>query len=195
MSTDPEFAAACEHAAIQAVYAYQEEEYATLHDELSATPMMYHGLPFREYIQQFTPINEIKGNMAHLLWHQHLRHPSDYYLFHAHKHVKGVPWFAHMHAVLNKCPTCIQSKQTKEPAGSNTMCTTTVPYQGLMVDFSFSGTKSKDAGHAKDYLGLNGETSWILVTDHFSQCLHGDTQVSKATPLAWLHHFLKHHAP
>ena len=186
IATDPDFAAACEHAAIQAIYTYQEEEYATLHDELSAMPMMYHGLPFHEYIQYFMPVNTIKANTAWLLWHQCLGHPSDYYLFHAHKHVKGVPCFAHMHAVLDKCPTCIQSKQTKEPAGPNTTHTATVPYQGLSIDFSFSGMKSKDAAHEKDYLGLNGETSWILVTDHFSQCLHGDTRISKAMPLAWL---------
>ena len=186
MANDPNFATACECAAIQAVYAYQEEEYAMLHEELTATPMMYHGLPFHEYIQHFTPVNEIKADIVHLLWHQCLRHPSNYYLFHAHKHVKGVPCFAHMHAVLDKCPTCIQSKQTKEPAGSNTTCTAMVPYQGLSIDFSFSGMKSKDTAHAKDYLGLNGETSWILVTDHFSQCLHGDTQISKAMPLGWL---------
>jgi len=31
-----------------------------------------------------------------------------------------------------------------------------------------------------DYIGLNGETSWILVTGHFSRMKHGDTRVSKA---------------
>ena len=188
MANDPEFVADCEHATIQAIFAYQEEEYHKLRDELSAIPIVsgYHGLPFHEYIQQFTPVNEIKADMAHLLWHQHLRHPSDYYLFHAHKHVKGIPHFAHMHAVLDKCPTCIQSKQTKEPARSNSTCTATVPYQGMSIDCSFSGMKSKDPACAKDYLGLNGETCWILVTNHFSQCLHGDTHISKATPLNWL---------
>jgi len=34
-----------------------------------------------------------------------------------------------------------------------------------------------------DYIGLNGETSWILVTDHFSRMKHGDTRVSKASPI------------
>jgi hypothetical protein len=161
LANDPDFAAACECVAIHSVYAYQEEEYATLCEELTATPMMYHSLPFHEYIQCFTPVNEIKADTACLLWHQCLRHPSDYYLFHAHKHVKGVPHFAHMHAILDKCPTCIQSKQMKEPVGSNTTCTAMVPYQGLSIDFSFSGTKSKDTACEKDYLGLNGKTSWI----------------------------------
>ena len=195
LKSDPDFAAACERATIQAIYTYQEEEYATLRENLSVTPVMYHALPFHEYIQRSTPVNTIKADTERLLWHQRLGHPSDYYLFHAHKHVRGVPRFAHMHAVLDRCPTCMQSKQTKEPAGTNTTRTATTPYQGMSIDFSFSGTKSKDDAREKDYLGLNGETSWILVADHFSRCLHGDTRVSKATPLAWLRHFLENHAP
>jgi len=47
----------------------------------------------------------------------------------------------------------------------------------------------------EEYIGLNGETSWILVTDHFSRMKHGDTRVSKAPPIEWLRNFLKSHAP
>jgi len=47
----------------------------------------------------------------------------------------------------------------------------------------------------EDYLGLNGETSWILITDHFSGMKHGDTKASKASPINWLREFLKKHAP
>ena len=195
LAADPDFASACERATLQAIYAYQEEEYATLRDSLKTTPQMYHGLPFHEYIAKYTPINTIKADTERLLWHQRLGHPSDYYLFHAHKHVKGVPRFAHMHAVLDKCPTCIQAKQTKEPAGPSSTRSAAVPYQGLSIDFSFSGTTSKDTEREFEYLGLNGETSWILIADHFSRRLHGDTRVSKATPLSWLRHFLENHAP
>jgi len=46
-----------------------------------------------------------------------------------------------------------------------------------------------------DYIGLNGKTSWILVTDHFSRMKHGDTRVSKASPINWLRDFLEKHAP
>jgi len=46
-----------------------------------------------------------------------------------------------------------------------------------------------------DHIGLNGETSWILVTDHFSRMKHGDTRVSKASPINWLRNFLEKHAP
>ena len=88
--------------------------------------MNMHGLPFHEYIQQNTPVSSIQTETERLLWHQRLGHPSDYYLFNAHKYVKGVPQMNHQHAVLEKCPTCIQAKQTKEPAGSNSTRTATV---------------------------------------------------------------------
>jgi GAG-pre-integrase domain len=154
-----------------------------------------HKMPFHEYIHQYTPILTIQAETERLLWHQRLGHPSDYYLYNAHKHVKGVPQFQHEHPVLDKCPTCIQAKQTKEPAGPHTTRTATAPYQGLSVDFSFSGVKSKDKSREIDFVGLNGEASWILVSDHFTQRLHGDTRVSKASPIAWLRHFLKNHSP
>ena len=109
--------------------------------------------------------------------------------------MKGVPHFHHEHPVLDKCPTCIQAKQTKEPAGIHTTRTATAPYQGLSIDFSFSGIKSKDKDREADYLGLNGETSWILISDHFMHRLHGDTRVSKASPIEWLRHFLSNHSP
>ena len=35
----------------------------------------------------------------------------------------------------------------------------------------------------------------MLVTDHFSRMKHGDTRVSKASPIAWLSNFLENHAP
>jgi len=165
-------------------------------------------------------------------------------------------------------------RKTKNAAGGNTTRRAEQPYQGLSVDFSFSGTRSKNAfnwfpigtkvkkkfgdktfkgkvarnpedtterdpnatdfgettqswrveyedqeqqdcneremeriaygnlpcfdSHKHrddDYVGLNGETSWILVTDHFSRMKHGDTRVSKASPINWLMDFLEKHDP
>ena len=47
----------------------------------------------------------------------------------------------------------------------------------------------------QDYEGLNRETSWILVTDHFSKQLYGDARISKASPIQWLRHLLANHSP
>jgi hypothetical protein len=140
-------------------------------------------------------VANIKAATERLLWHQRLGHPSDYYLYNAHKHMKGVPKFKHMDPILDRCPTCIRAKQTKEPAGPNTTRIASNPYQGLSIDFSFSGTKSKNEERQRDYKGLNGETCWILVTDHFSRMKHGDTRLSKGSPIHWMRHFLENHAP
>ena len=70
IADDPDFAADCERATIQAIYAYQEEEYATLRNELSSVPVMHHGLPFHEFIQRNTPVAAIKAETERLLWHQ-----------------------------------------------------------------------------------------------------------------------------
>eukprot|EP00980_Cylindrotheca_fusiformis_P020907 scaffold7928_cov68-Cylindrotheca_fusiformis.AAC.1 len=118
-----------------------------------------------------------------------------YYLFNAHKFIKGVPKFKHLDPILESCPTCIRAKQTKEPAGENPTRVATVPYQGLSIDFSFAGQKSKNSERAKSFVGFNGETCWILVTDHFSRMKHGDTRISKASPINWLRDFLTRHAP
>ena len=174
-----------------------------------------------------------------------------------------------MDSVLNICPTCVHSKQTKNAAGGNTTGTAEQP-----IDFSFSGARSKNTfnrfpigtkvkkkfgdkvfkgkvvrspedategdPNANDFgetaqswrvehedqeqedcneremeriaygnlpcfdphkqrdddcVGLNGETSWILVTNHFLKMKHGDTRVLKALPINWLRDFLEKHAP
>ena len=71
----------------------------------------------------------------------------------------------------------------------------TQPYQGLSIDFSFSGTTSADDDCRKDFEGLNKEIAWILITDHFTGMKHGDTRQSKASPIEWLRHFLNQYSP
>jgi hypothetical protein len=195
LTTDPSFSEECRRATIQNVFVHQEQLLRNLREELHLVPEEYHSLPFHEYIAMATPINVIKASTERMLWHQRLGHPSDHYLYNAHKHVDGVPKFKHQTPVLDECPTCIQAKQRKEPAGPNSTKTATMPYQGLSIDFAFSGTKSDDKSRADDYVGLNGETCYILVVDHASGMYHGCTRVSKATPLQWLETFLKHNSP
>ena len=49
---------------------------------------------------------------------------------------------------------------------------------------------SENKSRKAKYKGINGETCWILVTDHFTGMKHGDTRISKGPPLQWLAHFL-----
>ncbi|KAG7353842.1 hypothetical protein IV203_003197 [Nitzschia inconspicua] len=55
--------------------------------------------------------------------------------------------------------------------------------------------EDNDVERKKDFTGLNGETCWILVTDHFTRAVFGDTRVSKASPIEWLRSFLHQYSP
>ena len=46
-----------------------------------------------------------------------------------------------------------------------------------------------------DYVGLNGETCWILLSNHYSRIRHGDIRILKASPINWLKNFLTKHSP
>jgi hypothetical protein len=85
------------------------------------------------------------------------------------KYLKGVPRFLHMDPILGACPTCIRAKQRKTPAGPHSTRKATIRFQGLSIDFSFAGAPSANADRAADYIRFNGETCWILVSDHFSR--------------------------
>ena len=102
-----------------------------------------------------------------MLWHQRLGHPSDYYLYTAHKFINGVPKFKHNDPILERCPTYIQAKQPKSSGTGSTM-KATKPMQGWSVDVGYSGQTSKNKGHSHEYLGLHGETCWILIKEHFT---------------------------
>eukprot|EP00980_Cylindrotheca_fusiformis_P025420 scaffold13674_cov80-Cylindrotheca_fusiformis.AAC.1 len=155
MHKDPTFAEECEKATLYHIFAHQEKQYDQLRHEFERLPRNQHSLPFHEYIQKHAPVSAIRKETERLLWHQRLGHPSDYYLFNAHKFIKGVPKFKHLDPILESCPTCIRAKQTKEPAGENPTRVATVPYQGLSIDFSFAGQKSKNSERAKSFVGFN----------------------------------------
>ena len=110
----------------------------------------------------------------------------------AHKHIEGVPNMSKFSFNdLTRCATCIKSKLTKNAPGHRSLRDSlTTPYQGLYVDFGFAGRRSRDEhGNIKessrtDIEGLNGEVAWILISDGQTRMLHGDTRLSKASPLA-----------
>ena len=128
------------------------------------------------------------------MWHQRLGHPSDSYLYNAHKYIDGVPQFKHSDPVMDYCPVCTRSEQPKTHGGGTTMKATR-PWQGLSVDFAFTGQSRKDKNEYEDYLGLHGETCWILFKDHFTGLVLGKCLVSKATPLNFIRDLLQKHFP
>lgn len=192
---DEAFKKVCNQTAMYYIHAYQQREMSKLCNSMDAIPPKYHKLPFHDMLHDATPVAAIRAETTRLLWHQRLGHVSDHYLYNAHKHIDGVPRFKHIDPILDTCPTCIRAKQTKEAAGPNSTQSATLPYQGLSIDFGFAGTRSADSSLAKDYVGLNGETCWVLVSDHKTQMKHGSTRISKAAPLDWLAAFLQRYSP
>ena len=155
-----------------------------LNQLLCDIPHMFKGVNMRglkKIVDKTIPVYAIKAKTEKLLWHQQLGHPCNEYLYNTHKYITGVPKFDWQTPVLDQCPTCNQEKQTKVPAGPHSTYIATQPYQRLSIDFCFTGTSVKDSARKSDYEGINGETCWILVTDHFTGMKHGDARISKRT--------------
>ena len=75
------------------------------------------------------------------------------------------------------------------------------PYQGLFINFGFSGQVSYDkdrkvvpSSHVH-VEGINKESAWILIYDAQTKMLHDDCQTSKASPVKYLESFLQGYSP
>ena len=82
--------------------------------------------------------------------------------------------------------------------GDGVTRTATMPGQGLSLDFSFAGQALKNSHHEKkkrtnDYMGIHGETCYLLLYDHATERLDGICRQSKAPPIAWLRRWLTKH--
>ena len=73
----------------------------------------------------------------------------------------------------------------------------TCPFQGLFIDFGFLGQISHDkegkviTSSQEDVEGINRETAWILISDAQTKMYHGDTRLSKNSPIKYLESFLQ----
>ena len=146
------------------------------------------------WIRDSTPVNAIRTTTERMLWHQRLGHPSDQYLYTAHKFIDGVPTFKHFDPVLERCPTCIRSEQPKTPSTGTTKQASR-PWQGFAIDLGFPGQSRKDSSAYTEFVGLHGEKCWLIIKDLFSGIVIGDTFKSKAAPLNTLRNFLATFCP
>ena len=71
----------------------------------------------------------------------------------------------------------------------------TVCNQGISIDFGFMVQRSSDKKRQQNLIGLNGETCYALITDHFSGRLYGRAFASKAPPVEWINNWLANNAP
>ena len=69
------------------------------------------------------------------------------------------------------------------------------------MDYGFSGRISKDKdgnvieSSREDIEGINGKTSWLIISDGITRMLHGDYRLSKVSPIKYLESFLQQYAP
>jgi hypothetical protein len=55
--------------------------------------------------------------------------------------------------------------------------------------------KSRDSARHNNLVGLNGETCYVLLTDHFSGRIFGRAFATKAPPVDWINSWLASNAP
>ena len=149
---------------------------------------------FKDLLLKSIPVNTICVETDRILWHQRLCHLCDKYFYSAHKFIDVVPKFKRHSDVMSKCSTCIKAKMTKIDPGPNSTKRALHHGQGLAVDFSFSGVQSKKKVCCKDFVGINCETCWVLITDHHKSMQYGKKCRSKASLIEWLRSWLHAHS-
>jgi hypothetical protein len=102
-----------------------------------------------------------------MLWHQRLGHINFRRLSEMLRFEKGMPEFK-IPTELEACPICLTAKLRKVPAGNNTTMRATACNQGLSIDFGFMIQKSRDFARHNTLVGLNGESCYVLLTNHGS---------------------------
>jgi hypothetical protein len=110
-----------------------------------------------------------------------------------HRFVKGMPEFTIPNA-LEECPICLAAKLRKQPSGTATTMRSTTCNQGISIDFGFMVQRSSDKKRQHSLVGLNGETCYALITDHFSGRLYGRVFGTKAPPVDWDNNWLANNA-
>ena len=132
---------------------------ADLHLELKKLPRIWvKMIPFEKLIKQSYPIHalNLRDDTEKLLCHHRLGHTCDQYLYNTHKYIDGVPKLSNTtYKVIDKRPTLIQANISKTPTGHGTTGVKTQPYQGLYIEFDFSGMTSDDNDQKNIYGGIN----------------------------------------
>ncbi len=145
-------------------------------------------------VEQSFAVNALGRSALRMLWHQRLGHLNFRRLSELHKHTRGMPALS-LPDTIDECAVCMSSKLRKTSRGHANTMTTTECLQGLGIDFAFMVQKSADPKRFDNLVGHNGETCYVLITDHFSGRLIGRAFATKAPPVDWLNQWLANNAP
>ena len=134
----------------------------------------------------------LSRDQLRILWHQRLGHIHSRRVGRMHNFARGVPRVS-IGDDLDQCPICSRAKLRTAAHGTDSTSTATRCNQGISVDFGFMVQRSSDTDRMHRLQGLNGETCYCLIVDHFSGMCYGETFRSKAPPIdfcsRWLARF------
>ena len=191
------FCKECDALTLKYIYQHQQEQHEELMEVLTRILQSFRTLPYHMWGTEHVLIDSLSNEAYSHIWHHHLIHCGEHTLKESHKHIEGVPNMSKFSFNdLTRCATCIKSKLTKNSPGSKSLQDSpSRMYQYLYIDFGFAGQRSQDKhgniidSSRTDLEGLNGEITWILVSDGKTRIFHGDTCLSKASLVAWLESF------
>ena len=110
-SLDSKFRKQCDVAAIQNIYEHQQREYNRLMSNLEHVPKQYHDIPYKDIIDNATPVNAIAERTRNMLWHQRLIHCGDFNFKDHHKHIDGIPDLSSFKLDdVTQCSSCLKAK-------------------------------------------------------------------------------------
>ena len=143
---DPAFKEKYDLKTLQLIYEYQQCEHLQLMNSLSQVPEKFHKLSFHIWSLNNTPINASREEAHEMLWYQRLIHLSPVTSRKAHLHCDGIPNLSKLRFDnITKCTTFLKANQTKSTQSTRSLMeSVSHPYQGLFIDFRFSGRISKD---------------------------------------------------
>ena len=140
-------------------------------------------------------VRKVTDHDTNFLWHArfcHLHHRALERMVANHTAL-GLPASMEFDHTLDKCPICLATKCTKAWRSKISSRRASECYVGIAIDFGFIVQKSKDTERYHHLRGLNGETCYCIITDHFSGTCWGRCFSSKAAPIdfltEWLHRY------
>jgi hypothetical protein len=139
-------------------------------------------------------IHILNREAQRVLWHNRLGHLHSRRVADLYKCTEGIPKID-LASDIDKCPTCMIAKARRTAQSTDDSRRATICNQGISVDFGFIIHQSDNSKRYNRYQGLNGETCYILIADHYSGTLYGKAFRTKAPPLEWLNQWLALRAP
>jgi hypothetical protein len=137
-----------------------------------------------EHLSDVYPqITHLSARATQVLWHQRLKHCHTRRVSELHKHIDGIPKIVNPPSV-DGCDTWWACKMRKSARGSvDTRCDATVLGQGVSMDFGFIVQQSKNVERFESFQGINGETAYLIVTDHCTDVLWASLLMGRPHPL------------